>query len=83
MWLDDRNQHSFPVKTTEDNYIPSTKARLEKEFEYKEFNKKYDAQKDKDLFSSLNCKVTDLLSSPDEKSIVTCLKRVSTSLMTC
>ena len=83
MWLDDGNQHPFPVKTPKDNYIPSTKTRLEKDFKYEEINKKYDAQKDKDIFSSLNYKVTDLLSSPDRKSILTSLKRVSTSLMTC
>ena len=83
MWLNDGNQHSFPVKTPEDNYIPSTKAWLEKDFKYEEVNKKYDAQKDKDVFSLLNCKVTDLLSSPDRKSIVASLKRVSTSLKIC
>ena len=43
MWLDDGNQHSFLVKTPEDNYIPSVKAQLEKDFEYEEVNKKYDA----------------------------------------
>ena len=83
MWLSDGNQHSFPVKTPEDNHIPSAKARLEKDFEFEELNKKYDSRKEKDIFSALNCKVTDLLSSPDRKSIVTSLKRVSTSLMTC
>ena len=83
MWLDDGNQHSFPVKTPEDNYSPSAKARLEKDFEFEEINKKYADRKEKDIFSSLNCKVTDLLSSPDRKSIVTSLKKVSTSLMTC
>ena len=56
---------------------------MEKDFEYEEINKKYDAWKDKDIFSSVNCKVTDLLSSPDRKSILTSLKRVSASLMTC
>ena len=83
MWLDDGKQHSFPVSTPVDNYIPSAKARLEKDFEYVEINKKYDAIKDKDIVSSLNCKVTDLLPSPNQKSIVSSLKRVSTSLMTC
>ena len=67
MWLDDGNQHSFPVNTLKDNYIPSAKAKLEKYFEYEQNNKKYDAKKDKDIFSSLNCKVMDLLSSPDRK----------------
>ena len=66
-----------------DNYVPSAKARLEKDFQYEEINKKYDAWKDKDIFASLNCNFTDLMSSPDRKSIVTSLKRVSTSLMTC
>ena len=83
MWLDDGNQHSFSVKTPEDNYSPSAKARLEKDFEFEEINKKYADRKEKDIFSSLNCKVTDLLSSPDRKSIVTSLKKVSTTLMTC
>ena len=83
MWLDDGNQHSFPVKTPEDNYISSTKARLEKDFKYEEINKKYDARKNKDIFSSLNCKVTDLLVSLGRKSIVTSLKRLLTSLMNC
>ena len=83
MWLDDGKQHSFPVSTPVDNYIPSAKSRLEKDFEYVELNKKYDAIKDKDIVSSLNCKVTDLLPSPDRKFFVTSLKRVTTSLMTC
>ena len=69
IWLDYGNKHSFPVKTPEDNYIPSAKAQLEKDFEYEEVNKKYDARKDKDIFSSLNCKVTYLLSSPDRKQL--------------
>ena len=43
MWLNDSNQHSFPVKTPEVNYLPSAKAQLEKDFEYEEVNKKYDA----------------------------------------
>ena len=83
MWLDDGNQHSFPVTIPEDNCIPSAKARLEKDFEYEEVNKKYDAQKEKDIFSLLNYKVTDLISSSDRKSIVTSLKRLLTSLMNC
>jgi len=83
MWLDDGFQHSFPVSTPVDNYVPSAKSQLEKDFEYEELNKRYDPTKDKDIFSSLNCKVTDLLSSSDRKSIVASLKRVSSSLMTC
>ena len=83
MWLDDGTQHAFPMKTPEDNYIPFSKACLEKDFEYKEINKKYDNQKEKYIFSSLKYKVTKLLSSSDRKSIVRSLKRVSTSLMTC
>ena len=83
LWLSDGNQHSFPIKTPEDNHIPSAKARLDKDFEFEELNKKYESKEEKDIFSALNCKVTDLLSSPDRKSIVTSLKRVSTSLMTC
>ena len=75
MWLNDGNQHSFPVITLEDIHILSAKARLEKDFEFEELNKKYDGKKDKDIFSALNCEVSDLLSSPDRKSIVTSLKR--------
>ena len=83
MWLNDGNWHSAPVKTPEDNHLPSAKARVEKDFEYEKLNKKYDAQKEKDIFSLLNYKVTDLISSSDRKSIVTSLKRLSPSLMTC
>ncbi len=33
MWLQDDNQHSFPVKTPEANFLPGAKARFEKDFE--------------------------------------------------
>ena len=36
-----------------------------------------------DVFSDLNCEITKLLPSPERKSIVKSLKRVSSSLMTC
>ena len=37
----------------------------------------------KDIFSSLNCDITKIIPSPDRKSVVRSLKRVSSSLMTC
>ena len=40
IWLTDGKQHSFPVKTPKDNYLPSDKARLEKDFKYETLNKK-------------------------------------------
>ena len=40
MWLFDDQQDSFPVKAPEDNYLPSAKAQLEKEFKYETLNKK-------------------------------------------
>ena len=83
MWLADGEQHSFPVKTPEDNYLPSAKARLEKDFEYETLNKKNKTLQKPDLFSKLNCKITKILSSPERKSVVTSLKKVSASLMTC
>lgn len=36
-----------------------------------------------DVFSALNCQITKILTSPEQKSVVTSLKKVSTSLMTC
>ena len=82
MWLFDGQQHSFLVKTPKENYLPSAKARLEKEFEYEALNKKKGRQK-ADIFSTLNCKITEILSSPERKSVVSSLKKVSASLMTC
>ena len=52
MWLADGEQHSFPVKTPEDNFLPSAKARLEKEFEYETLNKK-NKELQKNIFSNL------------------------------
>jgi len=83
MWLQDGKQHAFPAKTPEDNITPSAKARLEKDLEYEKLNKKYEEEEKKDIFSSLNCDITKILSSPEKKSIVRSLKRVSSSLMTC
>ena len=83
MWLADGKQHSFPAKTPEDNYLPSAKARLEKDFEYESLNVKNKVLQKKDIFSDLNCKITELLTSPERKSVVTSLKKVSASLMTC
>ena len=39
MWIQDGKQHAFPVMNPEDNFIPSAKARLKKDFEYKKLNK--------------------------------------------
>ena len=36
-----------------------------------------------DILSSFNCKITEITSSPEQKSVVTSLKKVSASLMTC
>ncbi len=41
MWLQDGNQHSFPVSTPEDKILPSAKAQLDKDFEYEELNWEY------------------------------------------
>ena len=38
MWLTDSKQHSFPVKTPDDNYVSSAKARFEKDFKYETLN---------------------------------------------
>ena len=67
MWLDDGNQHSFPVKSLEDNYIPSANVWLDKDIEYEVINNKNDDKKEKDIFSSLNYKVTKMLLSPYRK----------------
>ncbi len=83
MWLADVKQHSFPVKTPEDNYLPSAKARLEKDFKYETLNNKNKDLQNMDVFSSLKCKITEILSSPEQKSVVTSLKKVSVSMMTC
>ena len=69
MWLSDGQQHSFPVKTPEDNYLPPAKARLEKEFEYEALNKRNKGRQNADIFSSLDCKITEILSSPERKSV--------------
>ena len=83
MRLADGEQHSFPVKTPEDNYLPSAKTRLEKDFKYKTLNKKNKALQKPNIFSKLNCKITEILSSPKRKSVVSSLKKVSAALMTC
>ena len=67
MWLQDGKQHAFPVKTPEDNFIPSAKARLEKDFEYEKLNKETNKRMQKDIFSSLNCDITKILPSPERK----------------
>ena len=63
MWLQDGNQHPFPVSTSEDNTLPAAKAQPDKDFEYEELNWKFQDWKENEIFSSLNCKITDILSS--------------------
>ncbi len=38
MWLADGKQHSFPVKTQKNNYLPSANAWIEKDVEYETLN---------------------------------------------
>ena len=83
MWLADGEQHSFPVKTPEDNYLPSAKARLDKDFKYETLNKKNKSLQKPNIFSKLNCKITEILSSPERKSVFSSLKKVSAAMMTC
>ena len=64
MWLQDGKNCAFPVKTSKDNFIPSAKARLEKNFEYEKLNKETNETKQKDIFSALNCDITKILLSP-------------------
>ena len=40
MWLQDDNQHSFPIKAPEDNFLQGAKARLEKDLNLKRSTKK-------------------------------------------
>ena len=82
MWLKDEKQYSFSIKTPKDTFIPSVKARLDKDFEYENLNKEYEEQEQKDIFSALICDITKILPSPEQKLIVRSLKRVSSSLMT-
>lgn len=83
MWLQDGKEHTFPAKTPEDNYPPGVRSRLDKDFECEELIKKIESEKKEDIFSSLNCDISKIISSPERKSIVKSLKRVSSSLMTC
>ena len=81
--LQDGKQRTFSVKTPEDNFLPTAKAWLDKDFEYEKLNNQYEQQEKKDIFSSLNCDITKILPSPERKSVVKSLKKVSSSLMTC
>ena len=83
MWLQDGKEHTFPAKTPEDNHPPGVRSRLDKDFECEELIKKIETEKKEDIFSSLNCDISKIISSPERKSIVKSLKRVSSSLMTC
>ncbi len=70
MWLHYGNQHTFTVKTSEGNNLPSAKAQSDEEVEFEEINQNYGDQREKDIFSSLNCRVTKLLLSPERKFIL-------------
>ena len=83
MKLWDGKQYLFPVSTPGDSTLPSAKARLDKDFEYEELNQKYKDRKETEILVSLNCKITDTLSSPEQKSFVRSLEKVSSSMMTC
>ena len=64
--------------TPDDICMSRTKSHLYKDFENEQSNEKED-----DLFSSLNCKITEFLSPSEQKSIVMSLKKLSSSLMSC
>ena len=83
LWLQYGKLHFIPVSTPKDSFLPSTKVHLDKNFQNEELKRKYKDTKENDIFSSLNCKMTEILISPEQKSVVTSLKRVSDSLMTC
>ena len=59
--------------TPEGNTLPSAKVHLDKDFKYDELNQKYKDWNEKIFFESLNCKITDILSSPEKKSAVNSL----------
>ncbi len=83
MWLKDGKQHSFPVSTPEDKYLPGVKARLDKDLQFKELNsKKSSFTEVKQIFSSLNYKITEILDEKEQNSVVASLKKVSACLMT-
>ena len=66
MWLQNVKHHAFPIKTPEDNnFQPSAKTKLEKDFEYKQLNHNYAVDKDKDIFASLDCDISKLLPLSD------------------
>lgn len=60
MWLQNEKQHAFPLKTTEDNFLPLAKAQLNKDFEYEQLNNKYDDEQKRDILSPLNCHITKI-----------------------
>ena len=43
--LQDDTQHSFPVKTSEDNFLPDAKEQLEKDFEFEELDQNIKIEK--------------------------------------
>ena len=80
MWLQDGKQHSFPVSTPEDKYLPGVKAWLDKDLQYKELNRKKSFTEEKQIFSSLNCKITEILDEKERKPMVATLQKVSACL---
>ena len=82
--------------TPDDICMSRTKSHLYKDFEYEQLNEKesdlqlhkdfkceQSNEKEDELFSSLNCKITEFLSPSEQKSIVMSLKKLSSSLMSC
>ena len=62
--LKDGKYCAFPVQTPKDNFLSSAKARLDKDFEYKELNKNTRRRR-RIFFSSLNYKITEILTLTD------------------
>ena len=63
---------SFPVRTPTDIFAPSTKSQWYKDFEYEQ-----SYQKECELFYCLNYKITEILSSLGQKSMITSLKKLT------
>ena len=82
LWLKDGKQHSFPASTPEDKYLPGAKARLDKDLQYEELNRKNSFTEENQIFTSLNCKITEILNEKERKSVVASLKKISACLMT-
>ena len=65
--------------TPDDICMSSIKSRLYKDFEYEQ----QPNDKETELFSSLNYNLSKFISPQEQKSIVTSLKKLSSSLLTC